>query len=48
MPQVPFETSSVDECDRLANDLVLAFNERDEAALQRLNVHYRRSFTFDD
>jgi hypothetical protein len=31
-----------------AADLVLAFNHRDEAALQRLNAHYGRSFTFDD
>jgi hypothetical protein len=34
--------------ERLANDMVLAFDSRDEAALQRLNEHYGRSFTFDD
>src|SRR5436190_1775372 len=32
----------------LANDLVLAFDAHDEAALQRVNAHYQRSFTFDD
>ena len=36
------------EYERLADDFVLAFNARDEAALQRLNNHYRRTFTFDD
>jgi len=36
------------EYDRLASDLVLAFDSRDEAALQRLNEQYERSFTFDD
>src|SRR5262245_29745595 len=39
---------TLDDADRVANDLVLAFNSRDEAALQRLNAHYRRAFTFDD
>jgi hypothetical protein len=34
--------------ERLAEDLVLAFNSQDAAALQRLNEHYKRSFTFDD
>src|SRR5687768_5791996 len=29
---------------RLAEDFVLAFNARDEAALQRLNHHYHRAF----
>ena len=33
---------------RLAQDLVLAYNTQDEPALQRLNGHYRRAFTFDD
>src|SRR5262249_42698736 len=33
---------------RLAQDLASAFNERDEAALQRVNAHYRRAFTVDD
>ena len=32
----------------LAHDLVLAFNSQDEAALQRVNAHYERAFTFDD
>ena len=34
--------------ERLARDLANAFNERDQAALQRLNAHYGRAFTFDD
>ncbi len=34
--------------ERLARDLVLAHDTQDQAALQRLNAHYRRSFTFDD
>jgi hypothetical protein len=34
--------------ERLAEDFVLAFNQRDESALQRLNEHYHRAFTFDD
>jgi len=38
----------VDAYDRLAADLVTAFNSRDDAALARVNQHYRRSFTFDD
>lgn len=37
-----------DTSEQLADDLVRAFGERDEAALQRLNAHYGRSFTFDD
>jgi hypothetical protein len=39
---------SVQEYDRLAQDFLLAFNAKDEAALQRLNEHYDRSFTFED
>lgn len=39
---------TVETYERLANDLVVAYDARDEAALQRLNVHYRRRFTFDD
>jgi hypothetical protein len=39
---------TADEYDQLARDLVLAFDSRDEAALQRLNDHYERWFTFDD
>jgi hypothetical protein len=34
--------------DRLAADLLLAFNARDTDALQRLNDYYRRAFTFED
>ena len=34
--------------ERLAQDLVLAYDSQDRAALQRLNDHYHRSFTFDD
>src|SRR6266511_5485130 len=32
----------------LAGDFVSAHDYRDQAALQRLNGHYQRSFTFDD
>jgi hypothetical protein len=39
---------TIEEYDRLARDYVSAFDARDEAALQRLNDHYRRSYTFDD
>jgi hypothetical protein len=39
---------TADAYDRLAHDFVRAFNSRDDAALQRLNEHYRRTFTFDD
>lgn len=45
-PALPLRTA--EECERVASDMVLAFDSRDEAALQRLNEHYRRSFTFDD
>lgn len=37
-----------EEYERLANDFVAAFNERDEAALGRLNEQYGRTFSFDD
>jgi len=37
-----------DTYDRLANDLVLAHASKDEAALARLNAHYKRAFSFDD
>jgi hypothetical protein len=43
-----WRTCTVQDHERLADDLVLAFDSRDEAALQRLNSHYRRSYTFDD
>ena len=38
----------MDDYERLAKDLVLAYDTQDQAALQRLNGHYRRTFTFDD
>lgn len=38
----------VEEYDRLAHDLVAVFDSHDPAALQRLNEHYGRAFTFDD
>ena len=34
--------------DLLARDYAQAFNDRDQAALDRLNRYYRRAFTFDD
>jgi hypothetical protein len=34
--------------EQLAQDYVLAFDAKDAAALQRVNTHYTRSFTFDD
>jgi hypothetical protein len=37
-----------DGYEQLAHDHVRAFDEQDTAALQRLNEHYQRSFTFDD
>jgi len=40
--------TTADEYERLANDMVLAYDSQDEAALQRLNEHYHRSFTLDD
>lgn len=39
---------STDAFERLVADLVAAFNERDQAALDRLNAQYQRTFTFDD
>ncbi|MGH9373523.1 MAG: hypothetical protein ACRD15_18535 [Vicinamibacterales bacterium] len=44
--QWPLRT--VEEYDSLAQDLVLAFDSRDDAALERINQRYGRSFTFDD
>jgi hypothetical protein len=41
-------TRTAEEYERLANDLVLAYDSRDQTALQRLNEFYHRSFTFDD
>ena len=40
--------ATLDELDRIARDFVTAFDTRDEAALQRLNRHYRRDYTLDD
>jgi len=34
--------------ERLADDWLAAFNEQDAGALQRVNDHYRRAFTYDD
>src|SRR5438093_6387887 len=34
--------------DRLTEDMLLAFNGHDEQALQRLNDHYERLFSFED
>jgi hypothetical protein len=39
---------TAEEYERLAADLVLAFDSHDEAALQRVSEYYQRSFTFDD
>ena len=39
---------SIDQYERAAADFVLAFNARDETALDRLNAWYERAFTFDD
>ena len=39
---------TVEEYERLAQDLVLAHGPKDEAALGRVNAHFQTSFTFDD
>jgi hypothetical protein len=39
---------TIDEYTQLANDFVHAFDAQDRAALDRLNAHYRRTFTFED
>ena len=44
----PIGATTPKEYDELAQDLVLAFNAHDTAALQRFNDQYGRSFTFDD
>jgi len=36
------------EYQRTANDMIAAFNAKDEAALQRVNQHYHRAYTFED
>jgi hypothetical protein len=44
----PWSTLNAEGYEQLARDLVLAFDSRDESALQRLNAHYERAYTFDD
>ena len=44
----PVVRRTPDDYERLAGDLVAAFDAGDEAALQRLNAHYQRAFSFDD
>lgn len=39
---------STEEYERLANDLVQAYDSQDASALERLNAYYNRSFSFDD
>jgi hypothetical protein len=45
-PDRPLQSAEAYE--ERARDYVLAFDSRDEAALERLNHYYQRSFTFDD
>ena len=47
-PGATLQTQTVEGYGRLAQDWVLAYDSQDQAALQRLNEHYHRSFTFDD
>src|SRR4030095_2294862 len=47
-PGTTLQTQTSEGYERLAQDLVLAYDSQDQAALQRLNEHYHRSFTFDD
>jgi hypothetical protein len=42
------KAQTAEEYDRLAHDLVLAFDAQDQSALGRVNAHYQRAFTFDD
>ena len=44
VPRAP----SVDDYERLAGDMVAAFDAHDDQALERVNAHYGRTFTFDD
>jgi hypothetical protein len=44
----PWPPLTVDAYEALASDMVLAFESRDEAALERLNRHYERTFSFED
>jgi hypothetical protein len=39
---------TAEEYDRLAHDLVRIFESQDQPALDRVNAHYQRAFTFDD
>jgi adenylate kinase family enzyme len=53
LEQAPAEASpalarTAEEYERLAQDMVSAFDSQDEAALERLNERYHRTFTFDD
>jgi hypothetical protein len=43
-----WRTFGVETYERLARDWVAAYDQKDAAALQRLNAHYHRSFTFED
>src|SRR4051812_38731298 len=45
---MPSHKSDFHKYEQLANDLVVAHNQRDQTALDRLNQHYRRSFTLAD
>jgi hypothetical protein len=45
---VPAASPQVRRYERLAGDLVLAYEAGDAAALNRLNEHYGRSFTWED
>jgi len=42
------KAQTAEEYDRLAHDLVLVFDSQDQPALDRVNAHYQRAFTFDD
>ena len=44
----PLRRASADEYQQRAQDLVQAFDAKDEAALQRVNAFYGRSFSLDD
>jgi hypothetical protein len=47
-PRPDWRARSAGEYERLAADVVDAFDSRDQAALDRLNAQYGRTFTFDD
>src|SRR5215213_2391962 len=44
----PLAARTVEEFERLASDIVLALDSRDDEALRRMNACYRRSFSHDD